>query len=102
MCGEVAAKIMRDRKQNAHQFATLRVGLLVDTTRCPPQAASVWRGMIVVRPSRRPLCGLLRMRFFLNAIKSLLILRSAQRARLEGRTTHMPDCNLGQDPASGA
>src|SRR5207253_1418072 len=33
--------------------------------------------MTNVRPSRRPLCGLLRMRFFLYAIKTLLILRSA-------------------------
>src|SRR5207244_5365723 len=38
-----------------------------------------------VRPSRRPLRGLLRMRFFFNAIKDVLMLRSAQRARLEAR-----------------
>jgi hypothetical protein len=43
-----------------------------------------WIG--AVRPSRRPLGGLLRMRGFLNAIKAFtLILRSAQKARLEGR-----------------
>ncbi len=36
-------------------------------------------------PSRRPLRGLLRMTFFLNAILGFVILRSARRARLEGR-----------------
>src|SRR5216683_3931299 len=35
-----------------------------------------------VRPSRRPLRGLLRMRFFLNAITDYLILRSAPQKRV--------------------
>src|SRR5216684_778111 len=41
---------------------TTSVGILASR----PQA---W--LILVRPSRRPLCGLLRMRSFLNSIKSL-------------------------------
>jgi hypothetical protein len=46
----------------------------------------VWIG--VVRPSRRPLHGLLRMRNFLNAIKALPHAESAQRARLEHAQPH--------------
>jgi NodT family efflux transporter outer membrane factor (OMF) lipoprotein len=38
-----------------------------------------------VRPSRRLLRGLLEMRLFLNAIKEVLMLRSARKARLEAR-----------------
>ena len=41
----------------------------------------------VMRPSRRPLRGLLRMTNFLNDIEYLVMLRSARRARLEARTT---------------
>jgi len=42
--------------------------------------------LVSVRPSRRPLCGLLKMRSFLNAIKkAYLMLRSARRAGLEAR-----------------
>src|SRR3979411_2169912 len=47
------------------------------------------RWMDVVRPSRRPLRGLLRMRSFLYATKTTLMLRSAQRARLEARMLPM-------------
>src|ERR1700726_4768768 len=36
-----------------------------------------------VRPSRRPRCGLLRMRSFVLLSRKYLILRSARRARLE-------------------
>src|SRR5229473_1660786 len=52
--------------------------LLLDATTAPPRsavivvaggAADAW--IIVVRPSRRPRCGLLRMTFFLNAITNL-------------------------------
>src|SRR5438128_7011010 len=42
-----------------------------------------------VRPSRRPLRGLLRMRNFLNVIKGFPHAEGAQRARLEARTTAM-------------
>ena len=38
-----------------------------------------------VRPSRQPLCGFLRMRWFLNAINEYLMVRSAKGA---SRTTH--------------
>jgi hypothetical protein len=44
-------------------------------------------GRRTVLRSRRPLRGLLTMTFFLNAIEDSVILRSARRARLEGRTT---------------
>src|SRR5207237_8773414 len=42
-----------------------------------------------VRPSRRPLCGLLRMTSFLMPSVKPVMLRSARRARLEARTTAM-------------
>src|SRR5260370_32255552 len=45
--------------------------------------------MTLVRPSRRPLRGLLRMTFFLNAIKNLRH-PEEQRTRLEGRTAGPP------------
>jgi mono/diheme cytochrome c family protein len=50
--------------------------------------------MNAVRPSRRPLRGLLRMRTFLDAITRFLMLRSAQRARLV-----LPQPISAQDPA---
>jgi hypothetical protein len=51
------------------------------------EAKSGWIG--AVRPSRRPLSGLLRMRDFLYAIKGLPHPEERRKARLEGRTTAM-------------
>src|SRR6266571_8993289 len=48
-------------------------------------SASVSSWMILMRPSRRPLCGLLRMRFFLMPSKTYLILR---RREAPSRRTH--------------
>ena len=48
-------------------------------------------GPSAVRPSRRPLRGLVRMR---GPLKAGLILRSAHGARLEGRNAEVPRvCN---------
>ena len=49
------------------------------------QAAST-----VVRPSRRPPCGLLRMRKSLMALRKYLILRKLRSSCLEGRTAPIP------------
>jgi len=60
------------------------------TDSCPLQgSSSEIRGTSAVRPSRRPLRGLLRMRNFLISSESCLILRSVLRTRLKGRTTVM-------------
>src|SRR5712671_1930489 len=42
-----------------------------------------------VRPSRRPLRGLLRMRDFFSSINDIPHAEERRRARLEGRTTSM-------------
>jgi hypothetical protein len=53
-----------------------------------PEAEDTTRGRSVVRPSRRALRALLRMREVINATNnSLLILRRLRSSRLEGRTS---------------
>ena len=52
-----------------------------------PEAEDTTRGRSVVRPSRRALRALLRMREVINATNNyLLILRRLRSSRLEGRT----------------
>src|SRR5438552_12294744 len=59
-----------------------------------PEAEDTTRGRSVVRPSRRALRALLRMREVINATNNyLLILRRLRSSRLEGRTSGNAACH---------
>src|SRR6266849_2249781 len=57
------------RRCTRHAERAGGIAYLVASPVCGKRYQTGW--MIVARPSRRPLCGLLRMRFFLNVIRNL-------------------------------